>query len=106
MYLFNGFQFVVSSISRDFRSLFSPKVFRLGKVLLFGIDNNGHCVSGTGGRFGNNATVQLPATTIRVQPKVSVVTTPAAGTPVRAIAPNAPDLKGTRCFTLMAGILV
>ena len=56
-------------------------------------------LEGSGGRYGQNATIQLPATTIRVQPKVSMVTTQAGGggTPVRAIAPNTPkpEVKGT-----------
>ena len=61
-------------------------------------------LEGSGGRYGQNATIQLPATTIRVQPKVSTVTTQAGvtgGTPVRAIAPNTPkpEVKGTRDHT-------
>ena len=62
-------------------------------------------VEGSGGRYGQNATIQLPATTIRVQPKVSTVTTQAGvtgGTPVRAIAPNTPkpEVKGTHDHTV------
>lgn len=56
------------------------------------------CITGSGGRYGQNAagaTVQLPATTIRVQPKVTPATTTTAQgqqqvTTVRAIAPNTP----------------
>ena len=62
-------------------------------------------VEGSGGRHGQNATIQLPATTIRVQPKVSMVTTQAGGgTPVRPIAPNTPkpEVKGSYVLTITA----